>query len=143
MKAIVCEKSGPPDVLQLREVEKPAPKDNEVLVRIHAATVTSGDVILRKLRFPITLLFRLFGMPRKEIPGHEFAGEIESAGKMVRLFKEDDQVFGTTTGLRSGSYAEYISLPEDGLLALKPANLTYEEAAAVPYGAITALNLLR
>jgi NADPH:quinone reductase-like Zn-dependent oxidoreductase len=143
MKAIVCKKSGPPDVLQLKDLEKPAPKDNEVLVKIHAATVTAGDVILRNLKFPLTIVFGLFGMPRKEIPGHELAGEIESVGVEVKLFKEGDQVFGTTTGLRSGSYAEYICLPEEGVLAIKPANMTYEEAAAVPIGAMTALQILR
>jgi NADPH:quinone reductase-like Zn-dependent oxidoreductase len=146
MKAIVCKKSGPPEVLQLREVEKPTPKEDEVLIKIHAATVTIGDVILRKLKFPLTLIFRIFGMPTKEIPGHELAGEIEALGKSVKQFKVGDQVFGTTTGLRYGSYAEYICLPEKwdkGMLALKPTNMTYEQAAAVPIGGLTALQILR
>ena len=98
MKAIVCTKSGPPDVLQLREVEKPTPKEDEVLVKIHAATVTIGDVLLRKLKFPLTIVFGLFGMPRKEIPGHELAGEIEAAGKDVKRFKEGDQVLELPPG---------------------------------------------
>ena len=146
MKAIVGKKSGPPEVLQLTEVEKPAPKKGEILVRIYDTTVTIGDVHMRKIKFPLTLVFGLFGMPRNEIPGHELAGEIESVGENVGQFKQGDQVFGTTTGTRSGSYAEYICLPEErskGVLALKPVNMSFEEAAAVPVGALSALYILR
>ncbi len=143
MKAIVCTKYGPADGLQLQEVEKPTPRDNEVLIRIHATTVTSGDVILRSLNFPLGLVFRLvFGLGKSKILGHELAGEIETVGKGVELFEQGDQVFANT-GRGGGAYAEYIRLPEDGLLALKPANMTYEEAAAVPIGGMTALFLMR
>ncbi len=142
MKAIVCTKYGSPDVLQLQEVEKPTPRDNEILVQIYATTVTRGDVIIRSLKFPLTIVFSLMKM-RKKIPGHELAGEIEAVGKNVTRFGKGDQVFGTTTGFKSGSYAEYVCLPEDGLVATKPANMSFEEAAAVPIGGMTALQILR
>ena len=146
MKAIVCTKSGPPEVLQLREVEKPMPRENEVLVRVHAATATIGDVILRRLHPLFFLPLQLFGMKRKRIPGHELAGEIEAVGKEVKRFKIGDRVFGTTTGLSVGANAEYVCLPEKwqaGVLATIPINMTYEEAAAVPVGGMTALYILR
>jgi NADPH:quinone reductase-like Zn-dependent oxidoreductase len=147
MKAIVCTKSGSPDVLQLKEVAKPSPKDNEVLVKIHAATVTRGDVIIRKIpRLILLPLGILFGFKSKRTSGHELAGEIESTGKDVKLFRKGDQVFGTTTGLSFGANAEFVCLPEKwkhGVVAKKPANMSYEEAAAVPIGGMTALQILR
>ncbi len=143
MKAIVCTKYGPADGLQLKEVEKPTPKDKEVRVKVYATTVTSGDVILRSLSLPLRMVFRFMGgIGRNKILGHELAGEIEAVGKDVRLFKEGDRVFAST-GFDSGAYAEYICLPEDGMVSIKPANMTYEEAAAVPVGGNTALHILR
>jgi NADPH:quinone reductase-like Zn-dependent oxidoreductase len=146
MKAIVCTKSGPPEVLQFKEVEKPVPREDEVLVKIHAATVTRGDVILRSLSPFLLLPMRIFGIKKKKIPGHELAGEIEDVGKDVTRFNKGDKVFGTTAGLSMGSNAEYICLPEKyskGMLEIKPANMTYDEAAAVPIGGNTALYILK
>ena len=147
MKAIVCTKYSPPDVLQLREIEKPSPKDNEVLIRIHATTVTAGDCGLRSLKFPLTyrLLVRVgFGFrgPRNKILGQELAGEIEAVGNAVRLFKKGDQVF-TWTGLHLGGYAEYACLSGGGVMAIKPASMTYAEAACLPVGGLEAWRLLR
>jgi NADPH:quinone reductase-like Zn-dependent oxidoreductase len=148
MKAIVYTEYGSPDVLHLMEVEQPTPKDNEVLIRIDATTVTTGDCNARGSVFVppgFGLIQRLvFGLrrPKRTILGLDLAGEIEAVGKDVTLFRKGDQVFGST-GTRMSAYAEYVCLPEDGSLAIKPTNLTYEEAAAVPFGAITALYFLR
>ncbi len=147
MKAIVLTKYGSPDGLQLKEVPKPTPKDSEVLIRVRATTVTAGDAEIRTLKFPIWLMVPVriyvgFNKPRNFILGQELAGDIEAVGKAVTRFKEGDPVFGAT-GFRFGAYAEYICLPEVGALALKPSNLTYEEAAAVPVAGIEALHFMR
>jgi len=143
MKAIVCTKYGSAEGLQLQEVGIPIPKKDEVLVRVHATKVTSGDVILRSLAFPLRIVFGLvFGLGKNKILGHELAGQIEAVGKEVKRFREGDQVFASA-GSRGGAYAEYICLPEDGMVAIKPANMTYEQAAAVPVGGNTALHILR
>jgi 2-desacetyl-2-hydroxyethyl bacteriochlorophyllide A dehydrogenase len=151
MKAIVWTKYGPPEVLQLRNVAKPAPKETEVLIRILATTVTAGDCEMRSLKFPVwmSLPMRIYAgitkPQRVTILGQEFAGEIESVGRDVKLFKKGDQVFATT-GFGFGAYAEYKCLPEEpkmGVLASKPVNMSYEEAAAVPTGGLEALHFVR
>ena len=147
MKAVVYEKYGSPDVLKLKEVNKPAPKDNEVLIKVYATTVTVADFRSRSFTVPrsvwlparITLGLR---KPKKQILGVELAGEIESVGKDVKRFKKGDQVFAATL-ISYGAYAEYKCLPEDAAIAIKPSNISYEEAAALPIGARTALHFLR
>ena len=154
MKAIVCTKYGPPDVLQLKEVEKPTSKDNEILVKVYATTVTSSDCIVRGFKLsrwhPMGLMMGLvLGMtkPRNPILGMVLAGEVESVGKDVKRFKKGEQVFGTTVKssfkIKFGAYAEYICLPEDSMVLSKPSNLTFEEAAAIPYGGWLALHFLK
>lgn len=147
MKAIVYENYGPPEVLHVKEIETPVPADNEVLIRIHATTVTLYDCWVRSATAPpgFGLVSRIASgirKPRQTILGTDFAGEIEATGKTVTEFKPGDQVFGFS-GMRLGTYGAYITMPENGMVALKPTNLNYEEAAAVPQGALTALHFLR
>ena len=150
MKAYIHEKYGPPQVLKAVEIEKPTPNSNEVLVKVCATTVCAGDVRLRSSDFPFLywLLARLiFGLfrPKKKILGHEFSGVVEQVGKKVNGFKEGDEVFGTTTMLKKGSYAQYVCVPQKwkhGVLSIKPNNMSHIESAVLPIGAMTALFLL-
>ncbi len=142
MKAAVYTQYGPPGVLQVKEVEKPIPKNNEILIRVNATAVNSGDVRLRKADpFAVRLIFGLI-KPKMNILGTVFSGEVESAGKDVKKFKVGDLVFGHTD-MRFGAYADYKSITEDGSLSLKPANLTHAEAAAIPFGGVTALHFIK
>jgi NADPH:quinone reductase-like Zn-dependent oxidoreductase len=155
MKASVYKEYGPPEVLQLAEVEKPTPKENEVLIKIYATSVNYGDLLARNFKevsprefnmpFPFWLISKFYfglGKPKIEILGSEFAGEIDSVGEDVKRFKKGDQVFGYP-GQGMGAYAEYLCFPEDGAVAMKPTNMSYEQSAVVPMGAIMALYLLR
>ena len=155
MKAIVYTRYGPPEVLQLTEVEKPIPKDNEILIRVYATPVNYGDIIARNfgnipahefnMPLPLWLPARIsfgFRKPKNQILGSELAGEIEAIGKKVTRFRKGDQVFAYR-GMQMGANAEYLCMPEDGMVAIKPANMNFEEASAVPYGGIMALSLLR
>jgi len=152
MKAIVCKEYGTPDVLQLKEVTKPTPKDNEVLIRVHATSVNFGDLMARNFKvvsprkfnmpFLLWLLTKIsFGLRKPNILGSELAGKVEAVGEEVKRFKKGDQVFGYL-GPNFGAYTEFICLPESGTVALKPSNLSYEEAVTLPYGAIMATSLL-
>ncbi len=150
MKAVICTKYGPPEVLKLREVEKPAPKDNEVLIKVHATTVHRGDTRMRSLNIPgpkwQVLLARIFlgiRKPKKAILGMELSGKIEAVGKNVTMFKIGDEVFATTLWAGLGGYAEYKCMPEDGAMAIKPANMTFKEAAVIPSGGIVTLSIIR
>ena len=147
MKAVVCEKYGPPEVLELKERDKPVPKDNEVLVKVHASTVNAADCNVRGLTYippGLGLVAKSmlgFKKPKISVLGSVLAGEIEAVGKEVLSFKPGDKVYGT--GAEMGAYAEYACRPENGAIALKPETLSYEQAAAIPYGALTALYFLR
>jgi NADPH:quinone reductase-like Zn-dependent oxidoreductase len=155
MKAIVYTKYGGPDVLNIQTVEKPYPKDNEVLIKVRAVSVNYGDIIARNFRnisakeFNMPFLFWVFARfgfglnnPKIKILGNTFSGEIESVGKDVKQFRKGDQVFGYT-GESMGAYAGYLCMPENGIISVKPSNMTYEEASVIPYGTIMALNLLK
>ena len=155
MKAVIYTQYGEPEVLRTEETEKPLPKENEVLIRIKAASVNYGDIIARNFKnlplseFNMPLLFWIiarlsfgFSKPKVKILGNTFAGEVEMTGKGVKRFKKGEAVFGYT-GEKMGTYAQYLCIPENSLIAAKPSNMTFEEASAVPYGAPMAFNLLK
>lgn len=148
MKAIVCTKYGPPEVLQLKEVEKPVPKENEILIKMHASTVTAGDVRVR--RFDVPVLFWLpirlaLGLmrPKQPVLGVEYAGEVEAIGTKITKFKKGDRIFGSTPWMKFGCYAEYIVQPEDGIISKIPEKLHFEEVAPMPFMGIGALYFIR
>jgi NADPH:quinone reductase-like Zn-dependent oxidoreductase len=148
MKAVVYTEYGFPEVLKLKELEKPTPKDNEVLVRVRATTVTAGDVRMRSFNVPrmewiFARLYLGIRKPKRPILGMEVAGEIEAVGKDVSRYRPGDQVFASTFSVGFGGYAEYICMPEDGMLAIIPVNMTFYEAATLPTGGATALRFLR
>lgn len=151
MKAFVCTKFGPPEVLQLREIEKPAPRSNEVLIKIHATTVSSADSRIRSFnvsgiplmqRFIARLILGI-SKPRRPVQGLWLAGEIEATGKAVKRYHVGDKVYARTPDMKFGAYAEYVSLSEKSYMALKPSNITFEEAIAIPFGGVTALFFLK
>lgn len=147
MKAVLQTKSGPPEVLTFAEVDRPVPGDQEVLIRVHTATVAMGDVMLRKLpRLLLHAVGLVVGFKPKIIAGVEFAGEVVETGSSVTRFSKGDRVFGTTTGLVNGAYAEFLCVPEQwkmGVVMRIPGSIAYETAAAIPVGGMTALQLLR
>ncbi|MGW8225060.1 MAG: NAD(P)-dependent alcohol dehydrogenase [Anaerolineales bacterium] len=150
MRAVICTKYGPPEVLQLQEISKPDPKEDEVLIKVIATSVHRGDTRMRGLEIPgprwQVLMARLMlgiNKPRRAILGMELAGVIEAVGKDVTRFKKGDEIFASTLWSGFGGYAEYKCMPENGVLALKPANMTFEEAAVIPSGGITTLGILK
>lgn len=151
MKAIVCTKYGPPEVLELKEVEKPKPKNNQVLIKIHATAVHSGDCRMRSLNLAdVPFLQRILARlvlgttkPRKPILGLWLSGEIETTGKNVKLFQVGDKIYARTPDMQFGAYAQYTCLSDKSIMALKPSNASYEETVAVPFGGLTALYFLR
>lgn len=147
MRAMVCKRYGPPEVLELQQLDMPVPKTGEILIKVHASTVTAGDCEIRSFKFPVLLWIPLrlfFGVrkPRMNILGQEFAGEIESVGNGQTLFKKGDRVYGAT-GLKLGAYADYLCLPSNSAIAHIPEGLSFEEAATIPTGGMNALFFLR
>lgn len=141
MKAVICTKYGAPEVLKLQDVEKPSPKENEILIKMHATSVNSGDTRIRRADpFIIRLIFG-WKQPRKSILGVIVSGEIEAVGKKVTTYRVGDKVYGST-GMNFGSYAEYVTVPEDATLSLIPKHFSFEEAAAIPFGATASLHFL-